>query len=75
MGGSGAGRKSVLLDGLGRRNRWTLMRSCGCLAQEHCGVHPAEPKTRVDRLGEGGVEGVELRQCATGDHEEGQRSR
>lgn len=42
------------------------------LAQVHCGVHPAKPKPWVDRLSEGGVEGVEEGQCTTGNHEEGE---
>ncbi len=35
------------------------------------GVHPAEPKPRIDRLSEGGVEGVEEGQFIRGDAEEG----
>lgn len=42
------------------------------LTQVHCGVRPAQPEPWVDRLGEGGVEGVEEHQFTIGDLEERQ---
>ena len=52
-----------------RRRLWRLNS-----AQKHWGTRPVDPKSRIERLSECGVEGVEVDQRVRGDSVEGQSS-